>query len=188
MDINALNQQMAATLLSVTPRSLRDWEKAGEAVPRNPDGSYPGPALVAWYVVRQSGGEALNAVKERARKDKESADKLAFENAVTRGDLARMHEADEWFGGHIERCRSRLIQLPDAIGQFIDPTSAPVVIGHTRRLVYEALAELATDSAETGSGSSGAVAAAADPDGESVGGSPTPAFKRGKRRAGSMAN
>ena len=87
LNINALSQQAAATLLAVTSRSLRDWEKAGEGVPRNADGSYPGPALVAWYVKRQAGPQ-LDPVRERARRDKEAADKQAMENAVRRNELA----------------------------------------------------------------------------------------------------
>lgn len=133
-------------------------------------------------------GEALDGNAERARKDKESADKLALENAVTRSELGKLSEMEEWFGGHIDRCRARLIQTPDALGQFCDPRNAAVVVAEARRLIYEALAELAADGAEISAAVDEAVDAAADSDSEPVGGSKPPPLKRKQRRARPVAN
>lgn len=69
MDIRRLSQKLAAELLAVTPRTLRDWSDA----PRNPDGSYDGPALVAWLLSRDRTG-GLDPTQERARRD---ADRIA---------------------------------------------------------------------------------------------------------------
>src|SRR4051812_21033109 len=81
-----------------------------------------------WYLtsVLQAlgGGEELDGNAERARKDAEAADKLALENAETRSELGRLTEMEEWFGGHVERARARLIQIPNALGQFVDPRTA----------------------------------------------------------------
>jgi hypothetical protein len=187
LDVQALSQKAAATLLNTTPRSLRDWEAAGEGVPRNVDGTYPGAQLVAWYVDRCS-GEKLDANRERARKDAEAADKLALENAVTRSELGRLSEMEEWFGGHVERARARLIQIPDAVGQFCDPRNAAIVVTEVRRLIYEACAELASDGASVGAQDHSAVDAATNPNGEPVGGPVPKAVERKQRRARTVAN
>jgi hypothetical protein len=179
IDLDALTQQAAARLLSTTARSLRDWEAAGEAVPRNSDGSYPGPALVAWYSER--GGETLDANRERARKDKEMADKLSLENQLRRGELSVTKQIVSAFGGLVAAARSRLIQIPDALGQFCDARYATVIVAEARRRIYEALAELAADVGAD-------LDAAADADGERVGGREPEALERGERRTGSMAN
>jgi hypothetical protein len=187
LDVHGLSQKAAAALLNTTPRSLRDWEAAGEGIPRNADGSYPGPQLVAWYVERCS-GETLDGNKERARKDAEAADKLALENAETRGELGRLSEMEEWFGGHVERARARLIQIPNALGQVVDPRTAGSVVAESRRLIYEALAELASDAASAGAEPAEEMDAAADPYGEPVGGPEAPPIKRKQRRARTVAN
>lgn len=187
MELHALTQQAAAKLLSVTARSLRDWEAAGEGVPRNPDGSYPGPALVAWFVERQT-GEKLDAVAERARKDKEHADKLALENAETRGELGRIGDVTEWFGQHVDRCCTRLDQIPDALGQLCEPRIAAIVVPECRRLIHEARAELAADATAGSAGHSESVAAAANGNGQPVGGREPPTLERKQRRARTVAN
>lgn len=133
-------------------------------------------------------GERLDGNAERARKDKEAADKLALENAVTRGELGRISDVVEWFGGHVDRCRARLLQVPDAIGQFCDARNAAVVVAEVRRLLYQALSELAADAPASGLAAPAAVGASADTDGQPVGGSGAPPLKRGKRGARPVAN
>lgn len=132
--------------------------------------------------------DRLDANAERARKDKEAADKIAYDNAVTRRELIRLSEADAWYGAHVERCQRRLIQIPDALGQFVEPSHRPELVAQARRLVCEAIEELAADGAEIPGEDSFALGDAAEVDGEPVGGSQAAAIQRGKRRAGTVAN
>jgi hypothetical protein len=111
----------------------------------------------------------LDANKERARKDKESADKLALENARTRGELAAVNEIADWYGAHVDRCTTRLDQIPDALGQLCDPRIAAIVIPECRRLIHEARCELAVDVRQIGGSDSDEMDASADRDRESVG-------------------
>jgi hypothetical protein len=122
-------------------------------------------------VVAHMAGTAtdLDANKERARKDKESADKLALENARTRGELAAVTEIADWYGAHVDRCSTRLDQIPDALGQLCDPRIAAIVIPECRRLIHEARAELAVDVRRTEDDDSDEVDAPAHRNGESVG-------------------
>jgi hypothetical protein len=136
-----------------------------------------------------SGGDAeLDGNAERARKDKEAADKLALENAQTRNELGRIDEMATVFGGHIERARARLIQVPDVLGQFCDPKSGPKLIGEARRLIHEALTELAADAASGAGIDLAQVAAATDPEGERVVGPISKAVERKQRGARAVAN
>jgi hypothetical protein len=142
LSINELTQQAAATLLSVTPRTLRDWEKAGAGPPRNADGTYAGPALVGWYVARQSGQE-LDPTKERARKDKESADKLALENAETRGDVARISVMEEEVASLLGDHRTNALGLPSKAAPLLVGLNADQIRDRLEGFVYELLGDLA---------------------------------------------
>lgn len=104
----------------------------------------------------------LDAGKERARKDKESADKLALENAQTRGELVGITEIAEWYGSHVDRCCTRLDQVPDALGQLCDPRTAASVVPECRRLINDARSELAVDARDPQEPDSGEVDSAAD--------------------------
>lgn len=141
-NIHALTQQEAATLLSVTARSLRDWENAAEGVPRNTDGTYPGPALFAWYLARQA-GDALDALKERARKDREHADKLALENAETRGDVARISVMEEEVGSLLSDHRTNMLGFPSKAAPLLVGLNADQIRDRLESGVHELLGDLA---------------------------------------------
>jgi phage terminase Nu1 subunit (DNA packaging protein) len=139
-DLQHLTQIEAAALIGVAPRTLRDWPGA----PRNEDGSYDAAALVQYQIRRAWGDEGdLDLEQQRARLAKWQADKAEMEVVTRAGELCVTTELVEWYGNHVERCRSRLIQLPDSIRQFCDPRTADVVVGEVRRLLYEAMHELA---------------------------------------------
>lgn len=185
MPVAALTQSEIAALFSVTTRAVRDW--AEEGIPRNADGTYPGPAVVAWYCARE-GGSLLDYTAERARLAKAQADKTEIENAVRCGDLSVTARIVEWYGGMVADAKNRLLQIPDAIGQQLDPETARRVVAHARQLIHEALAELARGGPPAAGPDPGGVEAATGFDGESVGGSVPQTVKRGKRGARHLAN
>jgi len=143
MNIHRLNQRLAAEMLSVTARTLRDWP----AAPRNGDGTYDGPALVAWYVGREHSDD-LDPMRERARRDAEYADKLAMDNAVRRGELARRADVVRAWEDLIAAARSRLLRLPADCRGVVPAECRAAVVPAVRDAVHQALRELAG----TGSG------------------------------------
>lgn len=155
---------------------------------REPDGHRGTQPTFYLTTVYQALAETsgLNAGHERARKDKEAADKLALENAETRGEIARIPELVERFGRHVMRCCTRLDQIPDALGQLVDPAVAAVVVKECRRLIYEARIELAADTAEGVAADSESVAAAANGNGERVGRRKSNPIAREQRGAGTV--
>jgi hypothetical protein len=130
----------------------------------------------------------LDPVQELARKNKSLADKTEIEIALKTGELGVISQVADWYGNHIRKCKARLVQIPDAVGQFCDPRNAVIVVAEVRRLIHEALAELAAGRPRLGHADTAGMGAAADPDGQRVGGPESPAVERGERGAGAVAN
>ena len=59
--------------------------------------------------------QQLDANKERARKDKEAADKLALDNAERRGDLARISTMEGELAGVVSNLRRNALSLPSTM-------------------------------------------------------------------------
>lgn len=90
--------------------------------------------------------DLLNPVQERARKDKELADKVALENQVRRGELIEANVVGAKWKEIMLRVRTRLLRIPWA--------AAPLLIGEEDQVkiqitiedqVRDALTELAAD-------------------------------------------
>ncbi len=131
-----LTGPQAAIFIGVSYRHLQQILVEDDPPPRTDDKKFRSDQLGEWIgrraIKKHLGGrrntpvdidnpEALNPIQERARKDKELADKAALENAVRRGELV---EADQigrkWFE-ILTRVRSRLSRIPFA--------AAPLLFG-----------------------------------------------------------
>lgn len=140
MQISSLKQKQAAELLGVTARSLRDWPDA----PRNEDGTYPGAALVAWWLERHCADAGqLDLSQERARLAKVQADRGEVELAVRCGELLERSRVIREVGAMLTVLRDRLLVIPDAINQRLDRNTAQSVVPIVRQLIREALTEVA---------------------------------------------
>lgn len=167
-DYHSVSQKVIADIHGVDVRTIRRWQEE-EWFPRKEDGTFDAPATIAARMAHES-GVTLDLNAEKARLAKWQADRVEMDVAVRAGELGVISEVADWYGNHIERCRSRLIQISDAIGQFCDPRTATIVVGEARRLIYEALAELAAERPKGPQADSGEVDAAADSDRERMGG------------------
>jgi hypothetical protein len=185
MHLGALTQTQAASLLGVTTRALRDWHDA----PRNKDSSYPGPALVAYYVAKVTGGEEYD--DQRQRLAAAQAEKVEHENAVRRGQLADMVEAERRWTDYVANARAKLLGVPSKLGaRLVNIGDANVITVAIRAEIYAALVELSGPSRHTGDTGEGVedVGAAADPDGERVGRPRAKALNGKQRRARPVAD
>jgi hypothetical protein len=183
VNLSALTQIQAAALLSVAPRTLRDWHDA----PRTEDGRYPGPALVAYYVgkLQGQGGEFDD---QRQRLAAAQAEKVEHDNAVRRGRLADMTQVMGAWTECIANARAKLLSLPSKVApELVQIADANVIATRIRVEVYAALTELAQWSPgargpeSVPAGDIEDLDAAAGPDGERMGG-PIPAPVQRKRR------
>jgi len=176
MNLNSLTQVQAAALLSVAPRTLRDWPDA----PRNANGSYPAAALVSFFVLKQTGDE-LDLTKERARLAKEQADRTSLQNAIARGDVIPTSQAVTQWGNHIMAARAKWLSIPTkAAARCVGLTDVNAIAEILRGVVYEGLEDL---SGWTPTEGGGAVEAAPEADSEPVGRHRKKAVERKQRRA-----
>jgi len=137
--IHRLRQKVAAELLGVTDRTLRDWHDA----PRNADATYSGPALVAWALGRQTSDD-LDLDQQRARLASAQAERVEHENGVRRGELAHREEVVCFWTDCIGNARTKLLQLPSRLRGELPPAPTPAqVFDLARRLVHETLTDLA---------------------------------------------
>ena len=150
MILSSLTQIQAAALLSIAPRTLRDWADC----PRNADGSYPGPALVAYYAAKM-GGNSGEFDDQRERLAAAQAEKVETENALRRKQLAVVSDVVAAWTDHILACRAKLLSLPSKLSPVLLNLDDPNLIAATIRAeVNAALAELAEyQPAEVGPGS-----------------------------------
>ncbi len=139
MTIAALTQTQAAALLSIAPRTLRDWHDA----PRNADGSYPGPALVAYYVGKLT-GQGGEFDDQRQRLAAAQAEKVERENAIRRGQVADIATVERQWNDFTSNCRARLLGIPSKLSPRLVNLADPVIIDTAIRAeIRAALAELA---------------------------------------------
>lgn len=184
MDFHRLKQKDVAQAFGKSARTIQTW--SDEGMPRNADDSYDLPVCIEWRE-RGTVGD-LDPAQESARKNAAIADKTEMEIAVRAGELMAISEAVAWYAEHIGRCKSRLMQVADAVGQFCDARTAAIVVAQVRRLIYEAMAELAADRPRMDKADFRGMAATADSDGESVGGSEPAIVERVERGTGAVAD
>lgn len=135
--IQRLNQTQAAALLSIAPRTLRDWHDA----PRNKDGTYSGPALVAYYVGRLTGNSEFD--DQRQRLAAAQAEKVEHENAVRRGQLADMREVERFWTDCIANARAKALARASKLSpQLVNIGDASIIAAAIRADTYAFLAEL----------------------------------------------
>lgn len=181
-DFKRLSQKEIAEVFGVTSRAVRDWEDC----PRNDDGTYSCPDVVNWHEMRAA-GSTLDLNAERARLAKWQADKTEQEVEVRAGNLLPREEVMAWISNMVVTVKTRLVQIPNAVGQLIDSKYAPVVIAENKRLIAEALEEL-TAERPSDRRSNVEVGSADGINGESVGGSEPPVVERKQRSSRTMAN
>jgi hypothetical protein len=85
----------------------------------------------------------LDGDQQRARKDKELADKLAMQNAITRGEVAVVEDLDAVWTAHVAAARARLLAMPSKLAPQLVGLDANRIQAQIKTEVYAALAELA---------------------------------------------
>jgi hypothetical protein len=187
LNLTALTQTQAAALLSVAPRTLRDWHDA----PRNGDSTYSGPALVAFYVAKMAGSGEFD--DQRQRLAAAQAEKVEHENAVRRGDLAPRADVVRFWTDCIANMRAKALGMGSKLSPRLVNIADPNIIATAIRTeVYAFLADLAdyepsgpADMVEGGAESS---VTAAGADSKPVGRPRKKAQQRKQRGAGAVAD
>lgn len=188
-----VNAARLADVIGVSTKTVTRWREEG--MPRRSAGAagmedeYDTAEVIRWMIARETGskdedGNVIVFEAERARLTKEQADKVAMDNAVKRGDLMSVTEVAKHWAGLVVNAKTRLLSIPTkAAPLVIGARSLPVAREIIERFVVEALNELVSADFHPDGGGAPGVEAAAEVDGQPVGG-PAPKVKpRGKRRA-----
>ena len=186
-NLSALTQIQAAALLSVAPRTLRDWHDA----PRNKDATYPGPALVAYYVEKITGSGEFD--DQRQRLAAAQAEKVERENSVRRGELAQRRDVERFLTDCFANARAKVLAIDSKLSpRLVNIADPRIIAAAIRAEAYAVLSELV----EYEPGGRGGVdpageqdlGAASGPDGEPVVRPRKATQQRKQRRAGAVAD
>lgn len=186
-----LPKHLIAKTIGISVQAFSNWGLTAEKR-RGREALYFLPDVFTEFARRRAphvDGEALDPNQERARKDKEAADKLAMENAVRRGELADLNQVAKVRALELANFRARLRAAPSKLAPRVNPEN-PNLAADLIAAEHDAiLAELAdadwTESFGGGEGVSGVALdppAAAAADGEPVGGREPDAVGRKQRR------
>lgn len=109
-----LTQRALAALFDVDARTIRNWTEAGCPTRRlSGRPMYLLSEVIPWRREKDReearGGESLDEARERARKLKEDADRLALANAQRRRELVPAHQVAAQWERTLGVCRSRIL-------------------------------------------------------------------------------
>lgn len=187
----------AAVLAGMSERHFRRLLKDGTGPAQAPNGTHPPEQFREWMRARWAdeaglgvdGRPADSFQAERTRLTKAQADKAEIEAAELARELVRTEDVKLTWGELVAAVRAKLLSLPSKLAPLLAP---PGKVAEAQALaetmVHEALSELAgsglpANHARTGGPGAVDAGAAAQVDGEPVGGSLPAAVKRVKRGA-----
>jgi hypothetical protein len=139
----------AAEMAQVSPKTIRGWIRH-ESLPLAHAGS-KGPgrgaridaiAFVRWLLARQAYGE-FDLEQQRARLAKWQADRVHQDVEVRGGKLLPADDVESWVAAMIATAKTRILDIPAAVGNLLPREHAVMAETEARRIVHEALADLA---------------------------------------------
>lgn len=190
-----VNQAELCAILGVVPMTISRLQERGFPCLKKGEGrgesEYDTEACITWLIQNEirkltqtEDGKFLDYEAERARLTAEQADKVAMENELRRGRLVDSDLVSMWWAKIITNAKTRLLAIPTK--------AAPLVLGVKtmpqardviERQVLEVLSELSSVNPIPDIESDAGMEAAAETDGEPVGGPPPEAQPRKQRRA-----
>ena len=161
--VEGLNQNDAAKIAGIHVDTFRKMKERDLPPPKNANGFYELDPLGDWIRNRARAEVAPNdsrgplvPAQERARKDREMADRYELENRLRRGELIEVTVVQEAALEVVSRVRTRLLRLPSAV--------TPLILGEEDRIaiqstidsaVRDALMELSGNWTDTAGGNKG---------------------------------
>lgn len=138
-----------ADLTGMTWRTVRKRlsERGVEPKSRTPKSALfdSGEALAALYERGALDAGELNPEQERARRDKEAADKLAMENELRRGELLDANLIGEDISRWLTVFRSAMLRAPSKLAPLVNPEKPSMA----RALIETELHQILTELSES---------------------------------------
>jgi phage terminase Nu1 subunit (DNA packaging protein) len=140
--------EQLAELLDVSPETVRDLTRRGICVRRG-RGEYDVAASVGGYcrhlrstaAGRGGAGAVTGLARERARLAREQADAHALKNALLRGELVDLAEAEREWSAVLRGVRSAMLAVPSRVRQRLGHLTAAdveAIDGEVRAALTEA--------------------------------------------------
>ena len=144
-----------AKALNLTPRRVQQLK--AEGMPTVGRGQYELGPCMAWYIrylqnALEKRGPNVNPdtpdlLAEKTRLAREQGDKLAIENAISRGELVYLDDVVNTWADHISSAKAKLLAMPTKLApQLVNQTNANIIAGRIREEVDNALVELAENT------------------------------------------
>lgn len=144
-----LSQAVAAELVGVTPRRLRQLGESDDPPPRDADGQYPAAALGVWLRRRALAKVTTDGFvyeDERARLTHHQANKTALEERQLEGVLIPAVDVEAAWSDMVLAARAKLLALPGKLATVaVASTTLREIEDAARTEVYAALMELSRD-------------------------------------------
>jgi|GEM_PF-5479496 len=146
----SVSQTQAAGILGVTTRRLRQRDQEEMPPPRDSEGRYPCPEFGQWLIEdfrRGLGigndGQVYDYEGERARLTHHQANVASLDEQTKTGKLIPAELVLSTWTNKVSDARAKLLALPTRIASACAGRSAPDIEIESRKIVYEALHELA---------------------------------------------
>jgi phage terminase Nu1 subunit (DNA packaging protein) len=121
--VDAVTTRVLSEWLGITVQAVNKHGREG-VLPRNEAGCYDLKASVHAYCAHirevaagRGGAQQLNLTAERARLAREQADSYELKNAVTRGELVEVAEAERAWSDTLRTVRSCMLAVPSRVRQ-----------------------------------------------------------------------
>lgn len=148
---DTLTQPQAAALLGVSARRLRQRDGEDNPPPKTAEGQYPCKQFGDWLRADckrglgvSEDGTAYDYDAERSRLTHHQANIAALDEEVKRGNLIPVEQVRQYWQGLLASARAKLIGLPVRIASSCSGRSSTELEDESRRIVYEAMEELAS--------------------------------------------
>jgi phage terminase Nu1 subunit (DNA packaging protein) len=150
-----VNVDAIAKALNLTTRRVHQLK--AEGLPTVGRGQYELGPCMAWYIrylqnALEKRGPNINPdtpdlLAEKTRLAREQGDKLAIENAISRGELVYVDDVVNTWADHISSAKAKLLAMPTKLApQLVNQSNANVIAGRIREEVDNALVELAENT------------------------------------------
>lgn len=150
-----VNVDAIAKALNLTTRRVHQLK--AEGLPTVGRGQYELGPCMAWYIrylqnALEKRGPNINPdtpdlLAEKTRLAREQGDKLAIENAISRGELVYADDVVNTWADHISSAKAKLLAMPTKLApQLVNQSNANVIAGRISEEVDNALVELAENT------------------------------------------
>lgn len=151
---DVVDRRTLAGIFGVHMMTVTKWERDGmpilERGRRGKPSQYSRSAVATWREGRANVGETVDAVRERARKDRAQAILAEQAHAIRNRDLVSVVEVEKVWAGIVAAVRTRLLALPATLSDRLYRVSTLEGVAGVERELDLSMREVLRELAEPG--------------------------------------